>query len=146
MHQTRRDLGILLPALLAAAARAEPAKPVLPSKAYEFNSLPVKINPTTTHNASRQVFDGLTHQDVSIDLHITELQPGQMPHPAHHHEWEEMIFIQTGQLEVNIKGNITHIGPGSVAYVASNEEHSWKNIGDIPSQYFVLAIGRNGQA
>jgi quercetin dioxygenase-like cupin family protein len=144
MNYTRRDLSVLLPALLAAVrADAEPA--VLPSKTYEYTSLAVNVNPTTK-GESRQVFDGVTHEGVSIDLHITILQPGQMPHPAHHHEWEETIFIQTGTLEVNIKDSVSHIGPGSVAYVASNEEHSWKNIGDVPSQYFVLAIGRRGRA
>ena len=150
MDHTRRDISILLPALLAAArANAQQPqtrqKPRLPSMTYEFGSLPVKINPKT-HGESRQVFDGTTHEGFPIDLHITVLQPGEMPHPAHHHEWEEMIFIQTGMLEVNIKGNVTHIGPGSVAYVASNEEHEWKNIGDVPSQYFVLAIGHHGAA
>jgi quercetin dioxygenase-like cupin family protein len=142
MSHTRRDIAILLPAFLAAAQAAE--KNLLPSKTYEYTSLPVKKN-GKTGGESRQVFDGVTHEGFPIDLHITVLQPGQMPHPAHHHEWEEMIFIQTGTLEVNIKGNITHIGPGSVAYVASNEEHGWKNIGDKPSQYFVLAIGRGGR-
>ena len=134
---------MLLPSL-AALARAD-SKPVLPSKTYEFTDLPVKTN-LKTHGESRQVLDGLTHENFPIDLHITTLAPGEMPHPAHHHEWEEMIFIQTGTLEVNIKGSVTRIGPGSVAYVASNEEHGWKNVGDVASQYFVLAIGRREAA
>jgi quercetin dioxygenase-like cupin family protein len=140
MNHTRRDLSVLIPALFAAAGDN-----LLPSKTYEFSSLPVKGNPAT-HNESRQVFDGTTHEGVSIDLHITTLAPGQMPHPAHHHEWEEMIFVQTGTLEVLIKGDVTRIGPGSVAYVASNEQHGWKNVGDVPSQYFVFAIGRRGRS
>jgi quercetin dioxygenase-like cupin family protein len=139
MDHTRRDLAVLLPALFAAAGAN-----VLPSKTYEFSSLPVKSNPAT-HNESRQVFDGVTHEGFPIDLHITTLAPGQMPHAAHHHEWEEMIFIQTGTLEVTIKGSASRIGPGSVAYVASNEQHGWKNVGDVPSQYFVFAIGRHGR-
>jgi mannose-6-phosphate isomerase-like protein (cupin superfamily) len=142
MNHTRRELSILLPALLA---QAQQPKPVLPSKSYEFTELPVTIN-EKTRNETRQVFDGTTHEGFPIDLHITQLAPGQMPHPPHHHEWEEMIFLQTGKLEINIKGKITHVGPGSVVYVASNEEHGWKNIGDIPSQYFVLATGRGGGA
>ncbi len=143
MQHTRRDLSLLLPAVLA-AARAQGAT-ALPSKTFEFSSLPVKTNPQT-HGESRQVFDGMTHEGFPIDLHITMLAPGQMPHAAHHHEWEEMIFIQTGTLEVSINGNVARIGPGSVAYVASNEEHGWKNVGDTASQYFVLAIGRRGRA
>jgi quercetin dioxygenase-like cupin family protein len=84
----------------------------------------------------------LTHEGVHIDMHITTLMPGQMPHPAHHHEWEEMTMLQTGTLEVTILDKKTRVGPGSVVYVNSNEEHSWKNVGDVPAQYFVLAIGR----
>ena len=51
-------------------------------------------------------------------------------------------MIQTGTLEVIIMDRVTTIGPGSVAYVLSNEKHAWKNVGDTPSTYFVLAIGR----
>jgi quercetin dioxygenase-like cupin family protein len=52
-----------------------------------------------------------------------------------------MIFIREGTLEVTIVGKIQKLGPGSVAYVASNEEHGWKNVGDTPAHYFVLALG-----
>ena len=137
MHHTRRELSFLLPALVAAA---QPAKPLLPSKSYEFTDLPVKVN-EKTHGEARQVFDGTTHDGEPIDLHITTLAPGQMPHAAHHHVYEELIFIQTGKLEIIINDKISHVGPGSVVYVASNDEHGWKNVGDIPAQYFVLAIG-----
>ncbi len=142
MNYSRRDLATLLPALAAAAAGpARAALQTLPSKCYEFGSLPEKTNPET-HNESRQVFDGLTHDGTHIDMHITTLMPGQMPHPAHHHEWEEVTMMQTGTLEVTIAGKKSRVGPGSVVYVYSNEEHEWKNVGDTPSQYFVLAIGR----
>lgn len=148
MNNTRRDFSVALTALFAAArANAQsdsPKKAILPSKTYEYSQLPVKVNPTN-HNESRQVFDGLTHEGFSIDLHITRLEPGQMPHPPHHHEWEEIIFIQTGNVEANIKGELSRVGPGSVIYFGSNDEHGLKNIGDSPSQYFVLALGRNGR-
>jgi quercetin dioxygenase-like cupin family protein len=141
MNYTRRELSLLLPALLAAAQTdGQQTKQVLQSACYPFDKLPVKTN-EKTHNESRQVFDGMTHEGYPIELHITTLAAGQAPHPPHHHVHEEMIFLQTGTLEVMIKGNTSRIGPGSVAYVNSNEEHGWKNVGDTPSQYFVLAIG-----
>lgn len=140
----------MIPALLGVAStEAQQPQPgqkgVLPAKTYDFSSLPVKSN-ATTHSESRQVFDGTTHEGFPIDVHITLLPPGQMPHPPHHHEWEEILFIQTGTVEFTINGNTTRIGPGSVAYIASNEQHGMKNVGDVPSQYFVLAIGRRGRA
>jgi len=137
METSRRELGLLLPALWA----AEKSGAVLPSKCYPFESLPVKKN-AGNGNETRQVFTGATHEGFPVDLHITTLQPGQMPHPAHAHVHEEMIMIQTGTLEVTISGRATTVGPGSVAYVMSNERHEWKNVGDTPSTYFVLAIGR----
>jgi quercetin dioxygenase-like cupin family protein len=124
-----------------ASSDADGALATLPSKCYEFSSLKVRTN-AQTHNETRDVFDGLTHDGTHIDIHISTLMPGQMPHAAHHHEWEEMIMLQTGTLEVTILDKKTRIGPGSVAYVYSNEEHGWKNVGDTPAQYFVLAIGR----
>ena len=142
MDCSRRDLTALLPILTAViGTHAEAALPTLASKCYEFGSLPEKTTPQT-HNETRDVFDGLTHDGTHIDIHITTLMPGQMPHAEHHHEWEEMIMLQTGTLEVSIKGDKCRIGPGSIAYVYSNEQHGWKNVGDTPAQYFVLAIGR----
>lgn len=150
MNQTRRDWTAFIPALLVAAtAEAQQPQPHskvrLPSKTYSFSSLPVKSNPTT-HTESRQVFDGTTHEGFPVDVHITVLPPGQMPHPPHHHEWEEILFIQTGTLEFTILDNTSRIGPGSIAYIASNEQHGLKNVGDTPAQYFVLAIGRASRA
>lgn len=146
MDTSRRELSLLLPALLTAqAAAAEKSGTVLPSKCYSFESLTVKRN-AQNGNEARQVFSGLTHEGFPVDLHITTLQPGQMPHPAHSHVHEEMIMIQAGTLEVTILDNTARIGPGSVAYVMSNEKHSWKNVGDTPATYFVLALGRQGSA
>lgn len=143
MDYSRRDLGVLLPVLFAADASAQPQ--MLPSKCYPFDSLPAKTNPQT-HNETRQVLDGLTHLGYHIDLHITTLQPGQMPHPPHSHVHEEMVLMQEGTLEVTILGNSTRIGPGSVAYVKSNERHGWKNVGDGPARYFVMAFGQEKKA
>lgn len=110
---------------------------MLPSKVYEFDKLPVKKHAT---NESRQVFHGTTHTGCPLDLHITTLAPGQMPHAAHSHEHEEMMFIKQGTLQATISGHSYTAGPGSVIYVASNEMHGLKNVGDVPAQYFVLAI------
>jgi mannose-6-phosphate isomerase-like protein (cupin superfamily) len=141
MKPTRRDLSFLLPALLAGQQTKQSAKPALPSKCYEFTELPVKKD-AKTGNETRQVFDGYTHTAYPIDLHITTLGAGMMPHPAHHHPHEEAVFLKEGTLEVTVLGKATRIGPGSVAYVNSNEEHGWKNVGDGPATYFVLALGR----
>ena len=145
MEYSRRKLGVLLPALFAAAARqGQSAIATLPSKCYPYDSLPEKTNPQN-HNETRQVFDGMTHKGVEIDMHITKLAPGQMPHPEHHHPHEEMVMLRNGSLEVTISGKTETIGAGSVAYVASNEPHHWKNPGSEPCEYFVLAVDQHNQ-
>ena len=63
-------------------------------------------------------------------------------HPGHHHQHEEIFLIREGALEVTIAGRSARLGPGSVAYVASNEEHGVRNAGDTRAEYFVIALGR----
>ncbi|HEY7212232.1 MAG TPA: cupin domain-containing protein [Bryobacteraceae bacterium] len=144
MEPSRREVALLLSFLTASAAETA-ENSFLPSRCYDFNSLPVKKN-SKTGAESRQVFHGTTHDGFPIDLHITTMPPGQMPHPAHHHEHEEMMLVQQGSLEATISGKTTVVGPGSVVYIHSNEEHGLKCTGDIPAQYFVLALGRQTSA
>ena len=35
----------------------------------------------------------------------------------------------------------SNLGPGSVAYIGSNEEHGIRNVGHSHAQYFVLELG-----
>src|SRR6266480_4727884 len=85
---SRRDLSLLLPALAAAGAAAQ-SQP-LPSKTYAFPDLPVR---DTGKNHQRAVLKGETHSGFQVDLHLTELAPGEAPHAPHHHVHEEMIMI-----------------------------------------------------
>ena len=141
MKISRRDLAVLLPALATAQTPApKPAgKPLLASKAYRFEDLPVKVN---GQNQSRDVFNGKNHAGFPVDIHITELGPGMAPHAPHHHVHEEVVMLQTGQLDVTIEGTVTRVTAGSVVYVNSIEEHGWKNPGPSRAQYFVMALGR----
>jgi quercetin dioxygenase-like cupin family protein len=135
---SRRDLSLLLPLLAGAAAPAE--SPALPSKTFRFEDIPVRSN---GQNKSRALFRGKTHSGYDLEMHMTELAPGSAPHPPHHHVHEEAIFIHEGTLEVTISGKSVKIGPGSVAYVASGEEHGWKNVGTDRALYLVVELGSN---
>ena len=145
MSYSRRELNLLLPALAAAARASAGENDTLAAKCYPFESLPAKTNPNT-HNESRQVFDGKSHSGCRLDMHITTLAPGQMPHPPHTHPHDELVTIQNGTLEVTMAGDTSRVSPGSVIYVDGTKLHGWKNVGDSPAQYFVLAIGRTGEA
>jgi quercetin dioxygenase-like cupin family protein len=53
-----------------------------------------------------------------------------------------MIVIREGMMEVTIAGKVSQLGPGSVAWVASNEHHGWRNVGTTRARYMVMALGR----
>ena len=127
--------------LLAAAAEAK--EETLASRTIKFEDLPVEEK---GGNALRQALSGATHTGYHFDIHSTELAPGQAPHPPHRHVHEEMIMIERGTMEVTINGKSTTIGPGGLAYVASNDHHGWRNVGKDRARYFVLALGRDEKA
>ncbi len=137
MNCTRRDLCLLLPGLVASAGFGA-QKVSLPSGAYRFEVLPVS---TEGANSFRSILEGKTHSGFPIELHESALAPGGMPHPPHRHLHEEVFLIREGTLEVTIAGKATRLGPGSVAFVASNDEHGIRNVGTNHAQYFVLALG-----
>jgi mannose-6-phosphate isomerase-like protein (cupin superfamily) len=139
MKISRRELSMLVPAVAAAQTPApKKEKPVLVSQTWEYKDLPVKPN---GQNEGRAVFDGLTHSAYPVELHMTRLGPGQQPHPPHHHVNEEVLMLKNGQLDATFGGKTTRIGPGSIIYIASNEEHGWKNNGTEPAEYWVIALG-----
>ena len=132
MNYSRRDLGLLLPTLAAASGQAQ--SKVLPSKAYKYEDLPVR-------GASRAVLNGETHSGFPIEMHISELAPGQAPHPPHQHVHEEVLMLRSGMLDATILGVTTRVTAGSVLYLASNDLHGWRNPGPDPAQYFVMSLG-----
>ena len=151
MNYSRRDLSLLLPALAATAAaqdqkkrRSDPTAPTitaigaLPTKIFKYEDLPVKVN---GQNKGRAVLNGETHQGYAIEMHMTELGPGQAPHALHKHVHEEMLMLQTGTLETTVNGQTSTMTAGSIAYIASNDLHGWRNPGTTPAQYFVIAFG-----
>src|ERR1700685_3547053 len=124
MPLTRRELCTLLPAaFLPAAMRLQGATPTddsLPSATFPFDKLPV----SATNNAEfRPVLKGRLATGESLETHETTLPPGAAPHPPHHHVHSEMWLIREGTVELTINGARYQLGPGSVGFVHSNDEH-----------------------
>jgi quercetin dioxygenase-like cupin family protein len=142
MTLSRRDLAFLLPALAAGSAQAQTAATAakLPSKTFRFEDLPVKQN---GQNASRAIMNGLTHSAFAVEVHETDLAPGEAPHAPHHHVHEEMVIVVEGTIEFTVNGTPSRLGPGSVAYAASNDEHGQRNVGDVRARYVVVTLGRD---
>lgn len=138
MDYSRRELNFILPLLAVSGAQVQTSP--LSSQTLNYEEIPVKQN---GRNRSRAGFKGVTHSGCAIEMHQTELAPGEAPHPPHHHLHDEFILIREGTLEVTIDGRKTTLGPGSIAYAASNVEHGWRNSGTTPASYFVIALGRD---
>src|SRR5713101_2252942 len=137
MRITRRELSAMLPGLFLLNARAADESS-LHSAVYLFDKLPVKKGKTSE---AREILQGKTATGESIEVHETTLAPGGSPHPPHHHEHSEMFLIREGTLEVSINGASSRFGPGSAAFIGSNDEHGIKNVGETPALYFVVEIG-----
>jgi len=139
MTYSRRDLCLLVGALAAAPGVAA-QKTALPSKVFPYAELPVRKN---GENESRPVLEGELHDGCYLEVHQTKLAPGAMPHPAHHHLHEEMFLVREGAIEITISGKSTQLGPGSVGFVGSNDEHGIRNPGPAHAEYFVVAFGKD---
>jgi len=147
MSTTRRELFSIVPAMLIPAlapfeASAE-QDTAMPSTMYPFEKLPIR---TPNHAQIRDVLKGKLATGESLEVHETTLQPGGMPHPAHHHAHSEMWLIREGTVEITVNGTSSRLGPGSVGFVHSNDEHGIKNAGTTPATYFVVAIGPGADA
>ena len=79
-------------------------------------------------------------QDSGVELHETILAPGTETHPPHKHEHEEIVIITEGVVEYYVEGNTQNMQAGSVVYIASNEIHNAKNVGDVPSRYYIVEL------
>jgi quercetin dioxygenase-like cupin family protein len=119
MTHSRRDFGSLALALLATRkADAQSQSPTLKSEMYRFEDRAAPLARSFAH----PIFNGELHSGFAVELHETELPAGEVPHPPHHHVHEEVILIREGTMEVTISGKSVRMSPGSVAFVASNED------------------------
>ena len=141
MDLTRRELCLgfpvaLLPALLATERAQQPT--VLPSLMYPFDKLPVQ---TTKGAQFRSVLKGKLATGEALEVHETTLPAGGAPHSPHHHVHSEMWLVRDGTVEITVNGTSHLLGPGSVGFVHSSDEHGIRNVGSTPATYFVVAIG-----
>lgn len=113
-------------------------KKVLHSGAYPFHQLPVR---ESNGAEFRAVLRGSTPTGENVEVHETTLPAGGTPHAPHRHAHSEMWLVREGTVEVTINGTGDKLGPGSLAFAASNDLHGIKNVGAVPATYFVVAIG-----
>lgn len=138
----RRDLLVALPAVVAIGgtlAVGDPAeaekKPVMRSSVFDWESIPVR---ETKVGLVRQFFSAPTVTLENLELHVTTLDCGEMPHQPHRHPNEEMIIIRQGVVETLSNGEWKRVGPGSVIFNGSDQLHGLRNVGSEQAVYHVI--------
>jgi quercetin dioxygenase-like cupin family protein len=134
---TRRNLFFALTAATVNARTfaAPDNQQVLGSTVFDWNALSAK---KTEVGSVRSVVNEPTATLDELEIHITTLDPGKMPHQPHTHPNEELIIIREGTVETLSSGVWTRVGPGSLIFNASNQLHGLKNVGAEPAVYHVI--------
>jgi mannose-6-phosphate isomerase-like protein (cupin superfamily) len=138
MPISRREMCCLLPFAVMASPLTSTADSTLASGVFPFQDLPVKQGKGVQ---TRSILKGTLATGEQVEVHETALDPGASPHPPHRHQHSEMWLIREGTVEITISGKSSQLGPGSAAFVASNEEHGIRNPGATVASYFVVAVG-----
>ncbi|MGC2250941.1 MAG: cupin domain-containing protein [Acidobacteriaceae bacterium] len=143
MALTRRDMCFLLPALMAtatthAAEKEADNNETLKSAIYNLNTLKVEKSKGREYIP---VFEGTTSNGQHMTMHESGVAPGGVIHEMYTHPGDERFLVREGTLEVEMEGKRSQVGPGGVAYVASNTPYAVRNTSDQWTRYFVFLFG-----
>ncbi len=143
MALTRREMCILLPALMATAtslaAEGDPDKnEMLKSAIYNLKDLKVEKSKGREYIP---VFEGTTSNGQHMTMHESGVAPGGVVHEMYTHTGDEMFLVREGTLEIEMEGKHSQVGPGGVAYVASNTPYAVRNSSKDWTRYFVFLFG-----
>jgi quercetin dioxygenase-like cupin family protein len=119
----------------ALGAAPSPKPPIMRSQV--FDSAHIKADSIGV-GERRQVFDAPTVTLERFASHVTTLNPGQAPHPAHRHPEEELMIVKEGTIEATLNGQPTRVDVGGMIFCASNELHGLRNIGTTRATYYVV--------
>ena len=138
INVTRRDIFVaclsgLIVSSTIVLGRSDPK--IMGSSIFDWNSIEVKPNKT---GSTRKFFQAPTATLDELECHVTTLNPGETPHPPHKHPDEELLIIKEGTVEALVNGQTKRVGPGSVIFQASNQEHSIRNVGQGQATYHVI--------
>jgi len=170
MNCSRRELALLLPALVGSSAVAAQQSnapnsptapngrgsagppPVLKTKAFKYKDL--KPEGTGARTLVTTV-NGVTTHGLPLEMHLSDLGPRLAPGPPHQNPKEEILIVLEGMLDVELfgtskeyglppekgGGQVTRIEAGSMVYISSMDMQGLRNPGPTRCRYYVLTIG-----
>lgn len=124
---------LVAPGLFVAATTFDP----LPSRIYEWSAMPEQ---PTAVGARKPFFRGETAALGELQAHVTTLLPGNEPHPPHRHPNEELIIILRGTVDVTVEGETQRVGAGSSVFLAPDDFHGLRNVGEEPAAYYIIQM------
>lgn len=108
----------------------------LPSHAYDWKTISVENVAT---GEQRQFLDGPTKTLEHFEIYVTSLAPGKTSHKGRvYADREELILVKEGKVGITINNQEKVLGPGSIALVATGDEHSMYNAGTDTASYYMI--------
>ena len=88
----------------------------------------------------RSLLDTATAILAKLEIHESTLKPGMSSHPPHRHAHEEVIYLIQGDVSV-FQENVSRTAhAGDVIFQASNQWHTFTNIGTTDAKYLVVRM------
>jgi mannose-6-phosphate isomerase-like protein (cupin superfamily) len=116
------------------------AGPVL-SVAKVFNMDQLAATKTATGGEMRNITSGTLATGEAVSLHETTQPVGAPPSTEHRIAHTEFIVVVTGTVAFQHDGKAERVTQGGVILVTPGTMHSLRNVGNVPAQYCVIAMG-----
>jgi cation diffusion facilitator family transporter len=107
--------------------------PKLPDIVRDPSKVKVIHEPFGDHSV---YFDGPTDQLSLMVAGSLLLKPGMSPHPPHKHPEEEFLLVTEGTGKIEINGEVTKVGPGSMMYCEAEHMHGIETTGTSPLLFY----------
>ncbi len=93
---------------------------------------------STEKGGRSDVYRSATNMLTELEMHVTTLKPGMTSHAPHQHTDAEIIIVLSGTVEETIFDSPYRAEAGSVIYLASNDLHGIRNVGDTACEYYAI--------
>jgi uncharacterized cupin superfamily protein len=73
-----------------------------------------------------------------LPIHVSEVGPGERPHPPHAHSGLEAIYILEGRGTLEVEGVAHGLGPNECMVLDTTRAHGLLNTGTTRMRYMVI--------